>query len=161
MNKGKVWKWMNGKKYGEPCCLLKRKIAGYENYANRAFKPNYLLITSTVLWRHLVPASLLLQMRFILIAIMNSIEQRILISWAHQEISCPLCTLTAYYHVHTSWKIAPAQSHPLHSTSTHPLYLYTSPIQSPHFQRSESQLCFIAWVILKKLPKPSALCYMT
>jgi hypothetical protein len=40
---------MNGKKYGESCCLLKRKIAGYENYTNTEFKHVYLPIKSTVL----------------------------------------------------------------------------------------------------------------
>jgi len=49
MNKGTVWKLMNGKKYGESCCLLKKKTAGYENYTNTEFKHDYLPITSIVL----------------------------------------------------------------------------------------------------------------
>jgi hypothetical protein len=109
---------------------LRGKIAGYEYYGNKAFKHVYLLISSTVLWQHLVPASLLLWMCFIFIAIMNSIEQRILISWANKEVSCPLCKLTACYHVRTAWKTAPTQFHPLHSTSTHPVYLVTYTVPS-------------------------------
>ena len=59
MNRGTVWKWMNRKKWGESQWLLKRKIAGYENYTNTEFKHINPLITSTVLWQHLVSASLL------------------------------------------------------------------------------------------------------
>jgi len=51
---------MNGKKYGESCCLLKRNTEGYKNYTNAEFKHYYLLITSTVMSQHLVSASLLL-----------------------------------------------------------------------------------------------------